>query len=235
MPTAEEIAAKKAEDDRVAAETADKELGKRIADTVNSALTSHLKRQKPGLVAEDLDKLLDARDQKKAELEEEKRKAAAAGGAGAGGAQNAPEIAKLQKELGELRKKADAAEAKSAAQEKAAQVADDKATVTKTLEAAGVPAGQRARIALNHLLSEGLVKRTDDGDLVFVGKDGEEDLADGITEFLKTEDGKIFLPATDARGSGASGFKTSTKGKTGETAKQRAGRLLAQRALNETD
>lgn len=233
MPTAEEIAAqKKAEEDKKVAEEADKALEERIGKIANAAFTSQMKRQKPGVTAEDLDKLLDARDAKKAELAEAERKAKGEGG---GQAQNAPEIAKLTKQLEELKKKADAAEAKSTAQEKAAQIAEDKATVTKTLEAAGVPAGQRARIALNHLLSEGLVKRTDDGNLVFVGKDGEEDLADGITAFLKTEDGKLFLPPSGASGSGAGAFKAGSRGKAGESKKSIAGRLLQARVAGASD
>jgi hypothetical protein len=229
MPTAEEIAAQKAEEEKKKADEAEKALDDRIAKTVNAALSSHMKRAKLGLAAEDVEKILEDRDKKKADLAEEERKKKAAGQ----GADNAPEIATLKKQIDELTKKATAAEAKSAEQERKQKEADDKATISKTLEAAGVPAGQRARVALNHLLSEGLVKRTDEG-LVWTGKDGDGDLAEGITEFLKTEEGKLFLPPSGAAGGGErrrdGGGGGGANGKT--TSKQRAAAAL--RGLRES-
>lgn len=227
-PTPEEIEVKKQEDAKKAADEADKALEARISKTVNGAITAHMKRQEPGLTKADLASFLDERDAKKAELDEEKRKAAAAGGSGKGGADNAPEIAKLQKELAEIKKKAEAAEAKGAEQEKKQQLADDKSTIAKTLEAAGVTVAGRARAAMNHLLSEGLVKRVDDR-LVGIDKDGDEqDLADTITDFLKTDDGKIFLPPTGSAGSGSDKNRGGGNGKAAKNSKERAGNALSQ-------
>lgn len=227
MATPEEIAALKAEADKKTADEADKALEARISKTVNGAITAHMKRQEPGLTQEALVKLLDERDAKREELAEEKRKAKEAGGSGAGGANNAPEIAKLQKELEAIKKEAAAARAESSEQKQKQQVSEDKTLLMKTLEGAGVTVAGRARAAMNHLLSEGLVKRTDDG-LVGIDKSGDEqELAETITEFLKTDDGKIFLPPTGSAGSGSDKNRGGGTGKAAKNSKERAGNALS--------
>jgi alanyl-tRNA synthetase len=226
MPTAEEIAAQKAEEAKKQAEEADKALEERISKTVNAALTSHMKRAPKALSAEELEKFLEEREAKRTAAEEEKKK----GGAGGGkGNESQPEVARLQKELEQLRKRSEEAEKKAADKERKEQERSDSDTISKTLESAGVPAGQRVRVALNHLKSEGRVKRTDEGELVFVDEQGDEiELAKGITAFLKTDEGKLFLPATGAGGSGGGRFERKPAGGGGkaETSKARAGRLL---------
>lgn len=225
-PTPEEIEVKKQEDAKKAADDA-KEFETRVSKIVNSALTAHNKRQPEGVTAEALTKMLDERDAKREELAEEKRKAKEAGGSGAGGANNAPEIAKLQKELEAIKKEAAAARAESFEQKQKQQVSEDKTLLMKTLEGAGVTVAGRARAAMNHLLSEGLVKRTDEG-LVGIDKSGDEqELAETITEFLKTDDGKIFLPPSDARGSGSDKNRGGGTGKAPKNAKERAGNALS--------
>jgi hypothetical protein len=171
----------------------DKALEERIAKTVNAALSSHMKRAKLGLAAEDLEKILEDRDKKKAELAEEERKKKAAGQ----GADNAPEIAKLKKQIEELTKKATAAEAKSAEQERKQKEADDKATISKTLEAAGVPGGPARARGAEPPASEGLVKRTDEG-LVWTGKDGDERSRRGHHR-VPEDRGREALPAAERR------------------------------------
>lgn len=224
MLTTEEIAAQKAEDDKKKADEAEKALEERISKVANAAITSQLKRFKPGVDAEALTKILDERDAKKDELAEAKRKEKEQGGSGT--AADSPVIAKLQKELTEIRKEAEAVKAKSAEQEKKQQDTEDKATIMKTLEAAGVTETDAARAAMNHLRAEGLVKRTDDG-LVGIDKNGdEEDLADTVTEFLKSAAGKRFLPPSEARGGGSPHKRGGGEIKNPKNSKERAGAAL---------
>lgn len=225
MLTEEEKKAAAAEEEKKKADEADKALDARISKTVNGAITAHLKRQPEGITADALTKILDDREAKREELAEEKRKAAAAGGSGKGGADNAPEMTALRKQIEALTKKAEAAEQKSTETEKKQQLIEDNSTISKTLEAAGVTVAGRARAALNHLRSEGLVKRTDDG-LVGIDKNGDEqELAETIAEFLKTEDGKIFLPPSGASG-GGSDKNRGGGGKAPKDSKGRAGAAL---------
>lgn len=226
MTEEEKKAAAAEEQKKKDAEEAEKALDTRIGKIVNSAITTHMKRQPAGVTGEDLEKLLDARDAKRAELEEEKRKATAAGGSGKGGADNQPEIASLKKQIEALTKKAEAAEAKSTEQEKKQEEAADKESILKTLEAAGVSEAHRARAAMNHMRAEGKIKRTDDG-LVGIDKAGDEqDLADTITEFLKSEEGKLFLPPSEARGGGSPHKRGGGDIKNAKNSKERAGAAL---------
>jgi hypothetical protein len=90
-------------------------------------------------------------------------------------------------------------------------------------------------VALNHLRSEGLVKTTENGELVWADGD-EDDLAKGITAFLKTEDGKMFLPASGAAGGGErrpNGAGGAGSGK--KSSKERAGEALAARLRGSGD
>jgi hypothetical protein len=226
MTEEEKKAEAAAAEKKKADEEAEKALDTRIGKIVNSAITTHMKRQPAGLDEERLTKILDERETKRAELEEEKRKAAAAGGSGKGGADNQPEIAALKKQIEALTKKAEAAEAKSTEQEKKQQEASDKESILKTLEAAGVSEAHRARAAMNHLRAEGKIKRTDEG-LVGIDKDGDEqDLADTITEFLKSEEGKLFLPPSEARGGGSPHKRGGGEIKNPKNSKERAGAAL---------
>jgi hypothetical protein len=68
-----------------------------------------------------------------------------------------------------------------------------RAAILKTLDDAGVKDFDKARAAMKHLLDKGLVKRTND-ELGLVTNGREVGLAEGVAEFLKTRDGKAFMP-----------------------------------------
>lgn len=201
---AERAAAKeKAEKEAAEAETA---LQERINKTVNSALTSHLKRFKPGLTPEDLEKHLEQREKDAAEklaaAEKERKDAAGAGG----GDKNAPEIVALRKQAEAAQKELEALKKESAAAKAKALDTEERSLLTDTLTEGGVK-DARVKHAVSYLRGEGLVRRSDDGELVFIrrakgGKEDEIDLGDGLAEWLKTEDGMHFLPPSGAAGAG---------------------------------
>src|SRR5712664_2594731 len=98
METEAEKAAAKEAAEKLAAE-ADKALEERISKTVNSALTSHLKRFKGGLTKEELEAHLEQREKDAAEklaaAEKERKEKEGAGGRGD---HQAPEIVALRKQ-----------------------------------------------------------------------------------------------------------------------------------------
>ncbi len=230
MLTEEEKAAAAKEEAEKKAADADKALEERINKTVNSALTSHLKRIKAGITAEDLEKHLEEREKALAERrekeEEERRKKEG------GGDKHAPELVSLKKQNEELRKRLDSLDKEAAQAKEEKKAAEERSLLAEMLAEGGVK-DARVRHAVNYLRGEGLVRRTDKGELVFVkrarGGDEELDLGEGIAEWLKTEDGKHFLPPTNAGGAG-----TETRRKAGgrnandqETPKARAAAALA--------
>ena len=119
------------------------------------------------------------------------------------------ELFELQKQIQEHTKKLAAAEAKAAAQERKRQEEEDRKYLSETLSSMGVK-DVRLRMALNHLRAEGLVKRADSGELVFVkqrpgGWEEELGLGEGIAGFLKSDEGKFFVHRSGAEGSGGTG------------------------------
>jgi hypothetical protein len=169
------------------------------AEQLNAAIGSHLKRLKiPG--ADDIKSA--ALEAFKAAREAEAAEAAAKKDQQSGKAGNeaAPEVVALRKQVEALTKKQLDAEAKAQRMEQENQIKLDNELVLRTLESGGVT-GQRARVALNHLRSEGFIRRGDSG-LTFVTGDMESALADGIGTFLKTDEGKLFLPPSGAQGAG---------------------------------
>lgn len=78
-----------------------------------------------------------------------------------------------------------------------------------------------AKAATNHILAENLVHIKDDGSIVYrkaneFGGVDESSVESGVAAFLKTQDGKIFLPADPVRGAGPNGgdptFRPSSDG-----------------------
>lgn len=90
-----------------------------------------------------------------------------------------------------------------------AQQQEERAALTETLRAAGVP-DNRIRGAIAELyLDQKRVVRDDKGGIAFtMERDwGTENvpLAKGVAEWLATDEGKAYLPPVDARGSGGTG------------------------------
>jgi len=197
-------------------EAADKALEERISKTVNAALSSHMKRQKPGLDAEGLEKFMADREAAQAEAAATKAK---------GGDS---EVAKLHKLLEKQGK--DFAEMRATAEKATAakRDTDGRMSLSMELEKGGIT-GARLKHALNHLRAEGQVKFVDDK-LVFAKGDEDVELAEGVAEWLKSEDGKYFLPPSNAGGSGSGqggkGFTARPGDKSGDS-KARASVSLA--------
>lgn len=96
--------------------------------------------------------------------------------------------------------------------------------------------------ALAVLKAEGRIKRGDDGELIFVmprdiaGEKFDEELplADGIKEWLSSDEGKIYAPPRGAEGSGATGQtkQKSLKEMSKSDRKKAAGATLLKWAMN---
>ncbi len=108
------------------------------------------------------------------------------------------EIAKLKQLAADTARERDTERAKTRA-------STLRTTLAEQLQKAGVPA-DRVKLAVGHLISaERLVDYADGGKGDEpVWREGEEErsLADGIKAFLKTSDGKLFLPPVNPGGSG---------------------------------
>lgn len=119
-----------------------------------------------------------------------------------------PEWKASQARIAELTKKTADAEASSAAERAKNRAASLKSTLSDQLIKAGVPA-DRVKLAVGHLISaEQLVGYSDGGQgdvVVYRAGDDEMSLDAGIKSFLKTPEGKLFLPAQNPGGSGGGG------------------------------
>lgn len=104
----------------------------------------------------------------------------------------------LKKYKNELNKVKNALEER----EQQAQQKQDREDVLETFNALGVTS---TKVLYNHLVAEQMVYKNDDGEFVFKSeKNGlEYPLKDGLKSYLKTTEGKQFLPASGAVGSGA--------------------------------
>lgn len=101
----------------------------------------------------------------------------------------------------------------------ASKRAEEKSAIESALRTAGVPELQ-LRSATALILSDGVVQRDDNNSVIYQFDRGEYkeplSVSDGITEFLGTDEGKTFLPATGATGTGVVG---NVGGNAGETTK----------------
>lgn len=183
-----------------------------VLPTVNKALDARMKNV---MSASDFEKW---KAEQKAAADEAAKAAtdAAAKGGGnrtddkpAGGVEESPAYRKAMAEIEELKRQT-AAEREARRQAEAQRLVDHRAAlIREALGKAGVdPRAQRA--ALNHVLGEGLVKIKDDGKIVYqvpnqFGGVDESDVEAGIGAFLKTPEGKLFLPADTVRGAGGTG------------------------------
>jgi hypothetical protein len=120
--------------------------------------------------------------------------------------EDSPEWKASQAEISALKKKTADAEASTAQERAKNRAASLRATLSEQLAKHGVPA-DRIKLAVGHLISaEQLVGYSDDGkgDAI-VYRDGdvnEVSLDAGLKSFLRTGDGKVFLPAQNPGGSG---------------------------------
>jgi hypothetical protein len=134
-------------------------------------------------------------------------------------------------ELKRLRKRLEASEKEREAEKKAREeqsaksaLAEERAKLGDALTAANVDSKwHRAAMALLHT-EDKRVRRNAEGKVIFLDDDGDEmELGAGLKHWLTTDDGKKFVPARGASGSGAVGGKapinlTDKKGKRADAA-----------------
>jgi len=126
-------------------------------------------------------------------------------GKSAGGTQNvmeSPEVRAMRRELDELKQKSQEAEAKAKEAEALNKKQQLRAMTSETLAKHGGMKADAARRAIALLEADGRIKYDDDDQPIFVGEDGDIKLEQGIKDWLKTEDGKSFLPPRGTQGSG---------------------------------
>lgn len=138
----------------------------------------------------------------------EKGAAGGDGGKGKSGSDDIsdhPQVKGMQKTMDALKAKVDAAEAQSKSDRKQKRDSNLRSKLMDTLTSAGLKDANRARHAATILLAGSNVAYEDeDGDdIVFTDPDGAElSLADGVKGWLASDDGKLYIPARGASGSG---------------------------------
>jgi hypothetical protein len=222
---------------------------------VNGALTQHLTRFKKSFgeeigqaVGKQLNEALSPVSDRLKAMAESQAQGGTSGAAGAGGAGQAtvlsPDVqqqfARFEgrtKELeGQLAVERKAREEERAARERDRQESmskEERTSLAGVLRAKGLPEPQvRAAVAL--LAGEDKVLgRAEDGGVIFKLQKGtgaaryidEVPLEAGVDEWLKTDDGKAFMPARQAQGAGGLGSRASTGNKTVDARNEAAASL----------
>lgn len=135
----------------------------------------------------------------------------AAGSAGPGkpdapaqSVEDTPQFKGLLKRLGELETRAKSAEETAASEKARARDADMRRRLADALAGHGID-GSRAKHAVGYLVDAAKVVRlADDGEaILFKDPDGGDlDLNTGLKGWIKTDDGKLYVPPRGAHGSG---------------------------------
>lgn len=122
-----------------------------------------------------------------------------------GGAEEPPQITKLQNQLKAMADKQAETERRAQELEEARKTEALRTAVRDALGGAGADP-KRVAIALSHLQASDLIKTDDQGRPAFAfRRDWGEELLPvekGAAEWLQTEEGKFFLPATGRSGTG---------------------------------
>jgi len=127
---------------------------------------------------------------------------------------SAAEIAakKAMTQVKNLEKKMQEERAAAEAAKKLAEEKEERLALTQALTEVGV---RGSKAALNHLKAEGRIGRNADGELIFkMPRDGYEEemsLEEGLTEWLSTDEGKLFAPPRGSEGSNASQTRASAR------------------------
>jgi hypothetical protein len=219
------------------------------SDMVTGAVKSHLDKTTKKLTADLTATLSEAMGKTLTEYEtkreaaaveaEEARKAAAGGNAddgknkgnSAADIESSPAFRSMQKKLdAALKAQADSA---ALAKAEAAKTKDTqlRQRLSEELDKNGFDPKAR-HLALSHLVDGAKVARwADDGEsIVFRDTDGSDvDLPTGLKSFAQTDDGKRFMPASGASGTGdRSRFTPPAQSKTGKVEAGTLGRLIMQ-------
>lgn len=124
---------------------------------------------------------------------------------GRGKEKESPETATLRKQLEELKNRADEADRRNQVLREASRTTAIRDQVARILNASGI-SGNYFEAAYATLIHSGKIRPSEDIDsdeAFFVDPSGEMGLEVGLGSWLKSEQAKIFLPATGARGSGS--------------------------------
>jgi len=154
----------------------------------------------------------------------------AGGGKGGGKGKESVELQTLRSQLSELANKAKQQEERTAAAEARLRSETLRRTTADLLAAAGVE-GSRFKGAYALLQQEGRIKHRDDdsGEMVFVDDTGAEvDLQVGLSQWVKTDDAKMYLPPTGATGSGSRPATRQAGGPPAKPTKEQAFGLLGE-------
>lgn len=199
-------------------------VGKIVNDAVNGAITSHLTRFKKQFgeeIGKTLSDSLSPIGEQLKTLAERGIQQGGQGGGGQGGGsggggsdQFAAQIkqleAKYEGQLRELRTANDQEKAERAKEREIRLRDEERGILTDTLRTSGLPDTMiKAAVALLHS-EEKRIGRTEDNRVVFRTEKGtgaaryvdEQDVAAGVADWLKTDDGKAFVPARPAQGAG---------------------------------
>jgi hypothetical protein len=185
------------------------EVQEMIAAGVNGGMKSWAPRITKGLAtADDLTAI-------KSALEALKPKADPAGGAAPGSAGQpgqAPqnlEAIKLREEVESIKKDLLRTREEKEAQEQKMRQDEEERTLFDAIRACDVPVEMVEAVGSLLLTRRKVLHRNDDGTIMFrvQRKDYTEDLPvkDGVKEFLKTDEGKVYLPPRNVGGSGERG------------------------------
>lgn len=227
-------------------------VSKIVNDAVNGAVTSQLSRFKKtfseeigktitdslGPIGEQLKQLAERGAQGQGG-----QGAGAGAGQGAGGQGGNPALEqqirqmelKYENQIRELKSGWDAEKTEREKERQTRLVAEERGILTEALRTAGMPDAMiKAAVALLHG-EEKRVGRSEDGRIVFKTEKGtgaarytdEQDVAVGVTEWLKTDDGKSFIPARPAQGAGGQPSRPGQRPNSPAEAKAQAAQDLA--------
>jgi hypothetical protein len=118
--------------------------------------------------------------------------------------EGSPEFQGMKRQMAEMRAQIEERDRKLQAAEDAQKRASLRSKLGEELGKVGIVDPARVKAASALLITEeGRVRLDEDGNAVFAeSADSVLDLATGIKAWAKSEDAKIFIPATGARGSG---------------------------------
>lgn len=172
-----------------------------VARLVNSAISARDKQadKKREQDKADFKKMLEeslAAKPAQAQAEEESGK-----GKGGKGNEANVELSTMRKQMDDMRRMLEQEQSARQAAEQRERTVALRDTVTTSLQQFGID-GARARAAIAVLTSEGRIIDDRDNDRILFRDDtsGEVDLSVGMKSWIKSEDAKIFLPPTGAKG-----------------------------------
>ena len=152
--------------------------------------------------------------------------------------QELEELKKAQARIAELERKNQEAEAAAQATERKRLQAEERNALTQALRNSGIE-DTRIRAAVSLIYNEDQrVGRAEDGSIIFkvpkAGYTDEVTLDEGLADWLKTDEGKAFLPARSAIGSGGRPSPAGRRGPaSGAEKKAEARQLLAQMMMGD--